>query len=71
MDDADAKRLLDRLDGSGSPDEWAAAKELRGLGADFATWLLTKFRAERSIGSGNYHYAIDRDHTGMMKLDID
>jgi hypothetical protein len=148
MDDAAVKALLDRLDGNGSADEWAAAEELGRLGADLATWLLGRFRAARSwkvrcacvyhatryaresddavtigtegirdrskvvryrasmllayaqrkdtlpalrdavgalperppkedllaaidaIESGNHHYFIDRDHTGMIKLEI-
>src|SRR5512145_2286641 len=39
--------LLQRLDGSGSDDEWAAAKELRTFGNALPELLLRKYRAAR------------------------
>jgi hypothetical protein len=49
MDDGTIDGLLDRLDGSGSDDEWSAALELRGLlGVDLPSRLLVRFRGARS-----------------------
>lgn len=39
--------LLEHLDGTGSDDEWAAAKELRTLGTEFPRWLLRRYRVSR------------------------
>lgn len=40
-------RLLARLDGTGSDDEWAAVSKLRTIGAELPNWLLKRFRVSR------------------------
>jgi hypothetical protein len=47
MNSTDIESLLQRLDGSGSDDEWAAAKELRTLGNAPPELLLRRYRVAR------------------------
>lgn len=48
MDMLQIQNLMNRIDGSGSDTEWAAATELRALGIEFPRLLTQRFKESRS-----------------------